>query len=319
MTRVTISILCAALFTAGCGNGWRAPDGSGTIEATEVRVAAEVPGRLLAVHAEEGAIVSEGDTLALIDPTDYELRLEAARAALSRVRAQRDLVMAGARDENIEQARSGVREAQAAATLADTSYTRARRLFESGSSTRQGLDEAYAARERSFAALSSANEALAMLLRGNREEEVRMAQAQVDQVQAEAALAERALGHCTITSPVDGTVTVKVAEPGEMVGAATPVAVLSSLDRVWLSIYVPEPMLAGIALGDTAYATVDGRSDVFSGSVVFISPEAEFTPRDVQTQDQRADLVYRVKIQLDNGEGVFKRGMPADGYVGARP
>jgi HlyD family secretion protein len=325
MNRVfATSILCAtalaaALATGGCGNGWRTPDGSGTIEATEVRVAAEVPGRLLEVRAEEGSAVVQGDTLALIDATDYKLKLDAARAALSGARARLDLVIAGARDENIEQARSGVREAQAAASLADTSYARTRRLFDAGSATRQRLDEAYAARERAMAALTVADESLAILLRGNREQEVRMAQAQFDQAQAQAALAERALRNCVVESPAVGTVTTKVAEPGETVGTGSPVAIVSRLDRVWLSVYVAEPMLAELALGDTAYVTVDGSSDVYSGSVVFISPEAEFTPRDVQTPDQRAKLVYRVKIELDNAEGIFKPGMPADGYIGERP
>jgi HlyD family secretion protein len=320
MTRLAITVFCGAMLVAtGCGRAWRTPDGSGTIEATEVRVAAEVPGRLLEVQAEEGADVARGDTLAVIDPSDYDLRLDAARAALSRARAKLDLVIAGARDESIEQARSGVREAEAAAGLADTSYARVRRLFEVGSVTRQRLDEAFAARERGSAALSAANEALAMLLRGNREQEVRMAQAQVDQVQAEAALAQRARENCSITSPAEGTVTVKVAEPGETVGAGSPVAVLSMLDSVWLSIYIPEPMLTNVALDDTAYVTIDGSSKVFGGRVVFISPEAEFTPRDVETPDQRSKLVYRVKIELPNKDGVFKRGMPADGYIGDRP
>jgi HlyD family secretion protein len=320
MARLLIPILCSAIaILCGCGGGWRTPDGSGTIEATEIQVAAEVPGKLLDVRAEEGAAVVPGDTLALLDPSDYELRAGAAHAALSRAQAQLDLVIAGARDESIEQARSGVREARAAASLADTNYVRANRLYRTGSATRQRLDEALASRERASAGLTSAEEALAMLLRGNREEEVRMAQAQVDQVRAEAALADRALAHCAITSPAKGTVTVKVAETGETVGAGAPVAVVSRLDHVWLSIYVPEPMLTRVAVGDSAYVTVDGSREVYSGNVVFISPEAEFTPRDVQTPDQRSKLVYRVKIELPNPDGVFKRGMPADGYIGERP
>jgi HlyD family secretion protein len=148
---------------------------------------------------------------------------------------------------------------------------------------------------------------------------VRMVQAEVDQARAQAALAERALENCAVVSPADGTVTVRVAEPGETVGAGSPVAVVSRLDHVWLSIYVAEPMLSEVALGDTAYVTIDGSERVFSGDVVFISPEAEFTPRDVQTPSERAKLVYRVKIELDNQDGVFKPGMPADGYLGARP
>jgi HlyD family secretion protein len=320
MTRRVITVLClAVLIAGGCGEGWRTPDGSGTIEATEMLVSAEVPGQLVEVRAEEGSNVADGDTLALIDPRDYELKLDAALAALSGARAHLDLLIAGARDESIEQARSGVRQAKAAADLADTSYARARRLFDSGSVTRQRLDEAFAARERAEAALSAANESLSMLLRGSREQEIRVAQAQVDQAKAQAALAERAVLHCAIVSPAAGTVTTRVVEPGETVGAGSPVAVVSRLGSVWLSIYVPEPMLSSVALGDTAYVTIDGSSEVYGGSVVFISPEAEFTPRDVQTPDERAKLVYRLKIELDNESGVFKPGMPADGYIGARP
>ncbi|MBN2565917.1 MAG: efflux RND transporter periplasmic adaptor subunit [Candidatus Eisenbacteria bacterium] len=320
MRQLIIVTMCAAVcLMTGCGGGWRTPDGSGTIEATDVQVSAEVPGQLTNVLSQEGSAVAEGDTIALIDPTDYRLQLSAARAVLSQARAQLDLVVAGARDESIEQARSRVRQAQAMSDLADANYERASSLFQSGSTTQQQLDEASAARESANSVLMSAQEGLTILLRGNREQEIRAAQAQVDQAQAAVALATRAVENCSIVSPADGTVTTKISESGEMVGAGTPVAVVSKLDRVWLSIYLPEPRLAGVALGDTAYVTIDGDKNVYSGTVSFISPEAEFTPRDVQTPDQRAKLVYRVKIELDNPRGIFKPGMPADGYIGGRP
>ncbi len=317
-TRCGAALLCVlALF--GCGRGWRTPDGSGTIEATEVQVSAQVPGQLLALRVDEGSHVAEGDTLATIDSADHALRLRGARAALAQAQARLDLVLAGARDENIEQARSMVREAKAAADLASTNYDRAKQLYDKGSVTRQQLDEARAADERASAALSSAEEGLAMLLRGNREQEIRMAQTQVDQVQAEVGLAERAVEHCSVVAPSGGTITTKVSEPGEMVAAGTPVVTLSLLDDVWLSVYLPESRLSEVALGDTAYVTVDGDSHVFDGVISFISPEAEFTPRNVQTPNERTKLVYRVKIALPNPEGVFKPGMPADGYIGRRP
>jgi HlyD family secretion protein len=314
-----LSMCAATLLGTGCGRGWRTPDGSGTIEATQVQVSAEVPGQLVSIVADEGAHVAAGDTIALIDPTNQRLTLDSANAALARARAQLDLMLAGARDENIEQARSLVRQAQAAADLADSNYVRTNNLYKNGSATRQQFDQASAAREQAASSLSSAQEGLNILLRGNREQEIRAAQAQVDQAQAQASLAAKALSDCSVVSPCEGTVTTKVRESGEMVSGGTPVSVVSQLETVWLSIYVPEPRLAGISLGDTAYVTIDGDKSVYSGHVSYVSPDAEFTPRDVQTPDERAKLVYRIKIELPNPQGTFKPGMPADGYIGKRP
>ena len=324
MTRLPFSTVCAlicalAVLAPGCGHSRRTPDGSGTVEATRVQISAKVPGQILGMYVEEGSAVAPGDSLALIDPVDYELRLDGARAALEQASAQRDLVIAGARDENIEQARSRVREAQAAATLAEANYARATRLFENESIAQQQLEEATAGFESSAAALSAAQEGLSMLLRGSREQEIQISQARVDQARAHVSLAARAVADCRVTSPVDGTVTIKVSEPGEMARAGTPIVVVSRLDRVWLSIYIPETRLSEVTLGDSAYVTIDGDGSVFGGAISFISPEAEFTPRDVQTPDERTKLVYRVKIELDNPDGTFKPGMPADGYIGTRP
>jgi HlyD family secretion protein len=212
-----------------------------------------------------------------------------------------------------------VREAAAGATLASANLSRTESLAETGSATRQQLDEATAAAERASAAHAAAEEALARLLRGNRKEEIRMAQAQFDQTRAALGLAERNVAECAITSPLAGFVTTKVAEAGEIVGVGSAIVTVTDLGNAWLSIYVAEDRLAGMAVGDSAYVTVDGDNGVYSGTVSFISPEAEFTPRDVQTPDERTKLVYRIKISLENRDGMFKPGMPADGYIGARP
>ena len=118
---------------------------------------------------------------------------------------------------------------------------------------------------------------------------------------------------------MDGVVTTRSREEGEMVGVGTPLVTLSRLDEVWLSIYVPESHLGRVKLGQAAKVRIDGDGRRFDGLVTFISPEAEFTPRNVQTPDERAKLVYRVKITLKNPDGVFKPGMPADGYPGCLP
>ena len=107
----------------------------------------------------------------------------------------------------------------------------------------------------------------------------------------------------------------KAAASSPNFSAGTTLLTLSRLDEVWLSVYVPEPKLGQIKIGQTARVRLDGSTNEYAGKVTFISPEAEFTPRNVQTPDERAKLVYRVKITLPNPDGVFKSGLPADGFL----
>ncbi|MDO9542022.1 MAG: efflux RND transporter periplasmic adaptor subunit [Kiritimatiellia bacterium] len=123
------------------------------------------------------------------------------------------------------------------------------------------------------------------------------------------------MADCVITSSVDGVVTTRIHEEGEFVPIGVPLITVSRLDEVWLSVYVPETALGGVKIGQKARIKIDGRPDFFEGKVTYISPTAEFTPRNVQTPDERVKLVYRVKITLANKEGIFKPGLPADGYL----
>jgi HlyD family secretion protein len=317
MRKALAVALVSLALVGGCGHGAHRPDGSGTIESTDVLVAPEVAGEIVELPPQEGDALAKDDLVARIDDEDYVHRRDQARAALALAQAQLDLTIAGARDEDIQAARDQVRQARASSDLAESNRGRIERLFGKGSTTQQQLDEARAAAERAAAALSSAEEMLAKLLRGSREEEVRIAQASVDQARAQLALAESALDDCTVKAPIAGVVTTRIREVGEFVGAGAPLVALSKLDQVWLSIYVAESRLAGVKLGQPAYVKVDGDPTYYEGKVTFVSPEAEFTPRDVQTPSERTKLVYRVKISLPNPNGVFKPGMPADGYLEA--
>ncbi|HPF99343.1 MAG TPA: efflux RND transporter periplasmic adaptor subunit [Kiritimatiellia bacterium] len=243
-------MLAGVLAASGCGLVERGgPDGSGTIECTQVLVAPQVGGRIASLPLQEGAVVSKGDLVAQIDSRDYELRRD---------------------------------EAAAAARAAEADFKRIKQVFEQKSVTQKQLDDA---------------------------------QAGVDLARARLALAEKAVADCRVTAPMDGVVTTKSREEGEVISVGTPVVQLSRLDEVWLSVYVPESHLARVKLGQPARVKVDGDKRFFEGLVTFISPEAEFTPRNVQTPDERAKLVYRVKITLKNPKGIFKPGMPADGYL----
>lgn len=315
MKRLGLTAILAATLATGCGIGNERPDGSGTIECTQVRVAAEVGGRIADIAVREGDFVRKGDPVVKIEDTSIGLKLDEASAALAQAQAQLDMLKAGAREEDIARAKEQVREATAAGDAAQQDLKRVREVFEKQSATQKQLDDATAAAERTAAAVAGAEQMLARLTNGSRPEEIRMAEAQADMAKARVAQAKKAMTDSRVMAPISGTVTTRSAEPGEVVGAGTSLVTLSKLDEVWLSIYVPETRLASVKTGGKARVRIDGSKTVYEGTVSFISPEAEFTPKNVQTPDERAKLVYRVKIALENPDGVFKPGMPADAYL----
>jgi len=278
-------------------------------------VAPQVAGRIATLPAREGMTLRAGDVVARLDATDYELRREEAKAALALAEAQRDLVTAGSRDEDVERAKALVREAEAAARAAEADRKRVDEVFEKGSATAKQRDDARAGADRATAALDGAQQQLARLTRGSRQEEIRIAQAQVDLAKARLAQAEKAVADCTVKAPLGGVVTTRTREEGEFVGVGAPLVTLSRLDEVWLTLFIPEPRVASVKVGQTAFVKVDGDNRRFEGTVTFVSPEAEFTPRNVQTPDERAKLVYRVRITAPNPDGILKSGMPADGFL----
>jgi len=315
-TFVTLLTIWVGL-VGGCDWNGEAPDGSGTIDCTQVQVSPQVAGRLLRLQPQEGDALKKGDLVAEIDPADYALRRDEAVAGQAQAQAQLDLILAGARDEDIRRARSQVDEAKAAAAAAAADLKRIREVFAKQSVTPKQMDDAQAMADRTAAALAAAEQNLAKLLAGSRKEEIRLAQAQVELAKVRLAQAEKAMADCTVLAPMDGVVTTRSREEGEMVGVGSALVTLSRLDEVWLSIYVPETHLQRVKFGQRARVRIDGTAQRFEGVVTFISPEAEFTPKNVQTPDERAKLVYRVKITLKNPNGVFKPGMPADGFLDA--
>ena len=306
----------AALALAGCDfRGGVQPDCSGTIECTQVQLAAQVGGRLLKLPPQEGAAIKRGDLVAQIDPADYLLRRNESIALAAQAEAQLALVRAGFRDEDIQRARDQLREAAAGAAASSNDLRRIDALFASGSATAKQMDDAKSLFDRNAAEVAAAGQDLARLQAGSRKEEIRLAETQVDVIKTRFAQAEKALQDCTLNSPVDGTVTTRSHEEGDMVAPGATLLTLSRLDDVWLAIYVPETRLGKVKLGQNVRVAIDGMDRRFEGKVTVISPEAEFTPKDVQTPEQRAKLVYRVKVTLPNDERIFKPGLPADAYL----
>jgi HlyD family secretion protein len=333
MTTRRAGFLALTLLIGGCRP--ETPDDvlrvSGFVEATEIQIAAEVGGRILDLRVAEGDRVATGDLVARLDTRDSELQIQRLRAERAGADAQLRLLRAGSREQDIRQA-----DAQLAAAAADVTTIEAEvraaqldldrfeALLQANAGSRKQRDDAKArvdvAAERQRAAqerVRAARETLSRLRAGARPEEVDAARARVAAVDAQIASLEKAVADATVTSPATGIVTQKLVDAGELIARGTPVVVVTDLDNAWANLFVPEPMIPRITVGQAATVRTDA-GDELAGKVTFVSPRAEFTPRNVQTAEERSKLVYRIKVAVDNRQGVLKQGMPVDAEMRAR-
>jgi HlyD family secretion protein len=294
---------------------------SGHVEATDVRISAKVPGRLQAVPVREGDVVAAGQELARVDTTDLNLALRQARAERELAGAELKLRLAGTRKEDIGELEAQLQGVQADLEGAQKDLDRMQGLLDSGSGTTKSRDDARTKRDSLLAKLQSMRQALARLHAGFRPEEIEAARARVAGVDAKIAQLEQQIADATVVAPIAAMVTEKVAEPGELVQAGAPLVVLTNLKEPWLTVYVGALDLPKLRLGQPADVTTDdGQSR--KGTITYIASQAEFTPKNVQTRDERIKLVYKLKLGLPNDDGLFKPGMPASarfGAAGAQP
>ena len=253
-----------------------------------------------------------GDLLARIDPRSLTAVRDQALAALDAAEASLRLVESGARREDVDQARDMLTQARENFKRAEEDAARLRNLKTSGSVSQQQLDDAEARLVVTGAQLSTADSALEKLLSGARLEERKVARAQRDQAEATLRLAEQNLADAVIRSPLAGTVLYRLSEPGEWVAPGMGLFVLANLNRLELTVYVPETELPNVRLGSTARILFDGTDSTTEGTVSWISPMAEFTPKNVQTRDERVKQVFAVRLSVPNTNGMLHPGMPAD-------
>jgi len=313
--RIMIAALTApaVLFAVACGargNGGRIV-ASGHVEATDVRIVTKVRGRVLERPVDEGDAVVAGQKLAVVDTVDAELALREATAQRDQADAQLRLKVAGSRKEDIAQLTAQVDAVVADLAGAEKELHRQETLVAEGVTTAKTRDDALARRDALVGQLGSAQQALARAKAGSRSQEIEAAAATRDAADARIAQLRQQIADATVVSPVAGLVTEKIAEPGELLAAGAPIVVVTDLAKPWLTVYVAEPDLGKIKLGASAEVVTDG-GEKRPGKVIFIASQAEFTPKNVQTRDERVKLVYRVKVGLDNADGLFKPGMPAE-------
>lgn len=282
-----IYFLFVSLLVFSCGKENQTPSGSGFIEATEIVVSSEISGQLKSLRFDEGDLIIRGDTIAEIDTVTTMLRLHQTEAIRQMTETKVKISAI-----NIEQADYNLK-------LARKEYERVSALLKSGSVNQQQYDQI----ETSY------NQAI--LSKKQADAGYEAALAELAKVESEILLLEKQLSDCFPKSPESGVVTDKFVEAGEWMGVSKPLIKIAQLDTVWVKIYLPPKDLTRISLGGHAQIDPeDGRAKPLDGIVSWISDEAEFTPKNVQTKEARADLVYAVKITIPNPEKVLKIGMP---------
>lgn len=314
LSRAVLGILLLS-GPAACGNG--EPDGiesSGTVEATEADLGFQVGGRIDSILVREGDRVESGQRLAVLDRRELAARRDAAAAQVQAQQSRLRELQRGFRSEEVEQARAAVRAAEQRVADAERDRNRTRNLFEGGAVSRQAMDNQESVLALAQAERDRLQQQLRLLERGARPEQIAAQRANV--VQAEAALAqvEATLQQAEVRAPFGGTVTRRQREPGEVIPAGSPVLTVADPGDRWVRIYVREDAIGQVRPGQAAEISIDaypGRT--YRGEVSFIADEAEFTPRNVQTREERVKLVYRVKVRVvgDTAQDL-KPGVPAD-------
>ncbi len=286
---------------------------SGTVDAHQVDLSFQGPGRILRLLVDEGQLVQAGAVVAELDPVDFELAAARAKAQADAALVALAALRAGSRPQEIRGATAVLAQAEADNRFADQEVARTTELVARNFVSSQQLDHVRSTADIAAARLEQARAALSLVREGPRKEDIERASAELAAAVAARGSAERQLSYVRLTSPQAGVASVRLAEAGQVVGAGQPVFRIAQTARPWVRAYLAEADLTRVRLGQAADVRVDGvPGQVFKGRLAFISPQAEFTPKTVETRALRVDLVYRVTVDVDNANGMLKIGMPAD-------
>lgn len=283
----------------------------GNIDVRQVNLAFKVDGRIDSLAVDEGDTVKAGDVLATLDAKYFKDDLAVARARRDSTAATLARLENGSRPEEIASAKAQVAEQRAALARAQQDYDRAERLVSPGAVSREAFDQAKAALAETVARLNVAEENERMAVIGPRVEDIDQAKAQLAGEDASIVQIERRLADAQLLAPSDGVILTRAREKGAIVAPGETVFTLTLSSPVWVRTYVNERDLGRIHPGMTAEVKTDSAPDkVYSGKIGFISPTAEFTPKTVETRELRTNLVYRLRVLVDNPDNGLRQGMP---------
>jgi len=319
---LVLALVGTTSLLASCGGnesgGIRA---SGTVEATDADLGFQLAGRIESILVREGDSVRAGQEVAALDRTELLARRRSAEAQGDAARALLTEMEVGFRDEEIGEGRAALTQAEERRDDARRDRDRAQRLFDGGSISQEMLDKSITAFRVSEAAVDQARQGLEMLREGVRPERIAAQRALVSQAEASVAQVEAVLSNAVVTVPFDGLITVRHREPGETVSPGIPVLTVMDPEDRWVRIYVREDRIGEVGLGRSATIFSDTYPDrEYEGEVVFIASEAEFTPRNVQTTEERVKLVFAVKVRITGDPSHdLKPGIPADVALAGPP
>lgn len=352
---------------------------SGNLELTLVDLSFKLAGRMTELNVREGDWVKKGQIIARLDPMQLQqqrLRDQAAvvsaqsnyrqmqtaiafqkatlesdiaarKAEVNEAQAKLDELLNGSRKQDIQQAQAAVNDAHAQLEFARSDWARMQTLFKNEDISRQQYDQSRMKFDSATAMAHQAEQKLAMVKEGPRQEEIAggraaLARAQaglktaeanrlellrkeqellardaeINRTKAQEGISQSQLDDTVIATPIDGVVLVKSAEAGEVVAAGTTIVTIGDLDHPWLRAYINETDLGRVKLGQKVKLTTDSyKGKVYWGTVSFIASEAEFTPKQIQTKEERVKLVYRIKVDVDNSSHELKNNMPVDAEI----
>ncbi len=311
--KIFVFVVMSILVAACNGNSGDNIEESGTIEATNILISSKVSGTVEKFLFDEGDKISANDTILIIDPELLTIQLKQAEALKAAAEAKFDLLVKGARKEDVIFAQEKLNQAKANFELLSKEMERISNLFESNAVSKREFDQISAKYSIAKSQLKTAEENLKKISNFARPEELKASKANLDKATAQVDLIKKQINDCYVTSPIDGFIVKKFVESGENVAPFTSLVKISDLTKMNVVIYISETELGKVKLGQTAKIKTDTFPDkTYKGKIVYISPEAEFTPKSVQTKDERTKLVFAVKIAIDNPEFELKAGMPAD-------
>ncbi|MCG9966501.1 HlyD family efflux transporter periplasmic adaptor subunit [Pelotomaculum terephthalicicum JT] len=317
--KITIGLL-VALLSAGAYWGYarygkKQPEGlqaSGTIEATKVQLCARVSGTLQNIALNAGDPVQKGQLVAVVVRNDLIAQKERDALGVLKAEAQLADLTSGARWQEIKDAEIAVNTARTNYDKADKDYGRALALFQASAISQSEMDNAETALQQAKNQVESAESKLSLLKAGNRPEQIEAARAELERSNAILKASEAALEDTRVLSPVDGVILTKNFEEGEFIQAGASVATAVNLDDMWIKIYLPTDDLPKIKLGQQVAFTVSGSEAKYGGIIEEIATSGEYTPKTIQTKKERTNIVYEVRIKINNENGILKPGMPAD-------
>jgi HlyD family secretion protein len=314
-----ITSIIALLFACGENGVKEKIELSGTVETTNIILSSQVAGTVERIVQEEGNRVSVGDTLIIIDPETYILQLKQAEAQRDLAQAKYDLLKKGARSEDKSQAAEALNQAEANYESAKTDFERMENLYENQSITKKQFDDAKTRLTIAEAQLNSAKQNLKKIENFARPEELDQAKAAFNAADASVDLLQKRVNDCYILSPINGQIVEIFVEIGETVNPQSSLVKVSNQSEVEVVVYIQETDLGKVKLGQKAEIFSDSYEDkAYEGKVTYISPEAEFTPKNIQTKEERTKLVFSVKITAPNPDYELKSGMPVDAVIHIR-